>query len=134
MRVYLDTNVLVSAFTTRGLCADLVRLVLTEHGLVTGEVNLVELRRVLRSRFGLPATIVRDIEAFLREHTVVAKPDDPGILNVRDPSDRWVLASAIAARADVLVTGDQDLLNVADRSPLPILSPRGFWDLVRRAR
>lgn len=135
MKVYLDTNVLVSAFTTRGLSADVVRLVLTEHDLLTGEMNMAELHRVLRTRIGLPAAVVREIEALLREHTVVPKPDDPGELDVRDPSDRWVLASAIAANADMLVaTGDEDLLDLADRSPLPILSPRGFWDFVRRAR
>jgi len=42
-----------------------------------------------------------------------------------------VLACAIAARADVLVTGDQDLLSAAGQSPVPILDPRGFWTLLR---
>jgi uncharacterized protein len=36
VRVFLDTNVLVSAFATRGLCADLLELVLLEHDLVLG--------------------------------------------------------------------------------------------------
>lgn len=40
-------------------------------------------------------------------------------------------ASAIAGRADVLVTGDPDLLDVASRAPLRIMDPRGFWELVR---
>jgi predicted nucleic acid-binding protein len=40
VRVFFDTNVLVSAFLARGLCADLLRLVLTEHTLVTSEVVL----------------------------------------------------------------------------------------------
>ena len=34
MRVFLDTNVLVAAFATRGLCADVFRLVLAEHELL----------------------------------------------------------------------------------------------------
>ena len=37
MRVFLDTNVLISAFATRGLGADVVNLVLAEHQLVLGE-------------------------------------------------------------------------------------------------
>lgn len=41
MRVFLDTNVLVSAFATRGLCADLMRHVLAEHDLITGEVIIL---------------------------------------------------------------------------------------------
>ena len=40
MKIFLDTNVLVSAYATRGICSDLVRFVLAEHELMTGEVNL----------------------------------------------------------------------------------------------
>jgi predicted nucleic acid-binding protein len=53
-------------------------------------------------------------------------------LGVRDPDDRWVLASAIAGRADVLVTCDADLLAVAWKSPVRIVDPRGFWTLLRK--
>ena len=41
--------------------------------------------------------------------------------------DKWVLATAVAGRADVLVTGDSDLLEVAPKAPLPIMTPRDFW-------
>jgi predicted nucleic acid-binding protein len=50
---------------------------------------------------------------------------------VRDPDDLKVLASAVAASADVLVTGDHDLLDVAAQAPIKILDPRGFWKLLR---
>jgi predicted nucleic acid-binding protein len=53
---------------------------------------------------------------------------------VRDPDDGWVLASAIAGGADLLVTGDNDLLAVADQVPIPVLDPRGCWDRLRSAR
>ena len=132
MRVFLDTNVLVSAFATRGLCADVVRHVLTEHTLVTGEVVLDELRRVLRTRLRLPARRIEDIERFLREQEVVGKPGKPSVLKVRDPDDAWVLATAEAAKVDVLVTNDRDLLDIANEAPLDIVDPRGFWDLLRK--
>ena len=54
MRVFLDTNVLASAFGTRGLCADVLQIILGEHDLVTGEVVIEELRRVLLKKFGMP--------------------------------------------------------------------------------
>ncbi len=133
MRVFLDTNVLVSAFATRGVCADVLRVVLTEHTLVTSEVVLSELNRVLRTRIKLPARMIAEIEAFLREHDVVAKPTVPSDLPIRDRDDRWVLASAVEARADVMVTGDRDLLDVAARAPIRIVDPRGFWQLIRHA-
>lgn len=132
MRVFLDTNVLVSAFATRGLCADVVRQVLAEHTLVTGEVVLQELRRVLRTRLRLPVRRVEEIERFLREQEVVPKPGKPSETAVRDPDDAWVLASAEAANADVLVTNDRDLLDIAPKATLSIVDPRAFWALLRK--
>jgi putative PIN family toxin of toxin-antitoxin system len=131
VRVFLDTNVLVSAFATRGLCADVLRHILAEHDLITGEVVIIELRRVLRDRIKVPAPVVTAIEQLLRDQIVVPKPSEPHPLPVRDPDDRWVLASAVAGKADVIVTGDSDLLEVASQSPIPIVDPRGFWTMVR---
>ena len=131
MRVFLDTNVLVSAPATRGLCADVFRHVLAEHTLVTGEVVLRELRRALRAKLKLPPRTVRSIETFLREHEVTPKPKGPADVPLRDTDDKWVIASAMAAQAEVLVTGDRELLDLGERAPLRILDPRGFWNLIR---
>ncbi len=130
--MFLDTNVLVSAFATRGICADVLRAVLAEHTLVTSEVVLGELRRALRARIKLPARIIGEIETLLREQEVFPRPRAPSPLRIRDADDRWVLASAVDARADVLVTGDRDLLDVAAQAPLEIVDPRAFWELLRR--
>ena len=132
MRVFLDTNVLAAAFTTRGLCADVVRYVLAEHQLITGDVVLDELRDVLANRFKLPSSTTKDILDLLRNQQVVAKPQKAAPTPIRDPDDAWILASAIEGRCDVLVTGDRDLLDIAAAAPLPILSPRGFWEFVRK--
>jgi putative PIN family toxin of toxin-antitoxin system len=130
--VFLDTNVLVSAFATRGLCADVMRVVLAEHQLITVEVVLSELRKALSRRIKLPAATIEDILVLLREQEVVPKPRKPSELPIRDPDDRWILASAMAGRADVLVTGDRDLLDIAAKAPLPVLAPRAFWDLLSK--
>lgn len=131
MKVFLDTNVLISAFAARGLCADLMRLLLAEHEVLTGEVNLTELRRVLVQRFKVPKTQAGLVENLLRDQTVVPKPAALLSLKVRDPDDAWVLASAVSGGADLLVTGDQDLLVLAARAPLPILTPREAWERLR---
>lgn len=132
MRVFLDTNVLVAAFATRGLCADVMRVVLAEHRLIIGEVVLREVQKALSRRIKLPAATLEDILALLREQEVVPKPRQPSDLPIRDPDDRWILASAVAGRADVLVTGDQDLLDIANKAPLRVLNPRAFWDLLSK--
>lgn len=132
MRVFLDTNVLVAAFATRGLCTDVMRVVLAEHQLITGEVVFDELRDVLRRRIKLPADTAKEIVALLRDQEVIPRPSKPSDLPVRDPDDSWILATALAGRAEVLVTGDHDLLAVAGTAPLPILDPRGFWNLMSK--
>lgn len=131
MRVCLDTNVLIAAFATRGLCADVFRTVLAEHDLVIGEVILAELRRVLTSKFKLPANRLATIEAVFAPFPIIPKPARPSLVPVRDPADRWVLATALDGEAAVLVTGDADLLAVAAETPLRILTPRAFWELLR---
>ena len=110
---------------------DVLRVVLAEHTQVTGEVVLEELGRVLRKRIGLPPQAVKEIDEFLREHEVTPKPAARATLPKRDPADQWVVASAIQGRADVLVTGDRDLLDIARVAPIRIVDPRGFWDLLR---
>ena len=128
MRVFLDTNVLVSAFSARGLCADLFRTVVAKDELLTGEVNLVELRRVLADRFRASPHQLDVVERQLENHTIVPRPTVSSTLAIRDPDDAWVLASALVGGAELLVTGDQDLLAVASQITIPVLTPRAAWE------
>ncbi|MGH9424881.1 MAG: putative toxin-antitoxin system toxin component, PIN family [Terriglobia bacterium] len=133
MKVFLDTNVVVSGFATRGLCADVLRLVLAEHELITGEVVLQEVQRVLTQKIHLSEPLVAEILAFLENQTVQAKPKTTPSIRIRDQNDLMVLATALAAKADVLVTGDRDLLDVSEQVPdVLITDPRGFWNLAKK--
>lgn len=102
---------------------------LVDHTLLVGEIVLVELRRALRDKIQLPRETIDQIDAFLREHTIIPKPATAAGPAVRDADDRWILSSALAGGADALVTGDQDLL--ASTAPLPVLTARGFWTMLR---
>lgn len=131
MKVCLDSNVLVSAFATRGLAADVLRVVLAEHELLVPTVVLLEVERVLRGKFLVPPGAWALAQQVLESQTIIERPDAPLAIAVRDPDDLWVLASAVAGGADMLVTGDADLLAVAAEAPIPILTPRAFWDRLR---
>ncbi|MDH5760979.1 MAG: putative toxin-antitoxin system toxin component, PIN family, partial [Gemmatimonadota bacterium] len=131
MRVFLDTNVLVSAFATRGICADILSAILAEHQLILGETVLSELRRILRDKFKVPAAAVDETVSFLRREAVVMSTSADLQVPIRDPNDVPVLGEAAQGLADVLVTGDKDLLEIDALVPLQVLSPRGFWDLLR---
>ena len=137
MRVCLDTNVLVAAFATRGLCADVLRTVLVDHELVMGEVLLEELDRVLAKKLQVPEARRAAVRAALTTNTVVPRPAAPHPMPLADDDDRRfvvtsVVATAVAGGAEVLVTGDQALLAAADRAPLPVVTPRAFWERLRQ--
>jgi len=130
-RLCLDSNVLVAAFAARGLCAGLGRLVLSEHDLVVPEIVAGEARRVLREKIRVDKEGMASFEAVLGQCELVPTTGAQSPVQVRDPDDERVLAETLAAKCELLVTGDDDLLSVAAESPIPILSPRAFMTLAR---
>ena len=132
MKVFADTNFLVSAFATRGLSADVFQLILAEHELMTGEFVMAELDRVLREKLKVPEQVIKEAELLLRRYHIEPVPAEPSEINIRDEDDRWVLASAIQAKVEILITGDKDLLDIAHRvEHLKIVTPRDFWELMQ---
>ena len=131
MKVFLDTNVLVSAFATRGLSADLLELVLIEHDLITGRNVLKELERVLRSKIKLPAARCAEIVDFvaLEATTVVEKAIAADC--AADEDDRTILGEAIAGAAEAFVTGDAAVAALGEVGGMRILTPRQLWEALR---
>ena len=101
---------------------------------MTGAVNLTELRRVLKTKLRVPKDTVSAIEELLRDQTIVPKPKKLLDLEIGDRDDAWVLESAVAGGADMLVTGDSDLLDIASVAPLRIVNPRECWEALRSRR
>ena len=135
MKVAFDTNVLISAYSARGLSSDVFRYVLAEHDVLLSERILSEFERVLTDRFGIPATIVADFLEELRLHEIVGEVTaSPDLGVIRDPDDRVVVAAALEGKADVLVTGDKDILDVRRHiAELKAMTPREFWESVRKS-
>lgn len=128
MRVALDTNVLMSAIGTRGLCADLMRVVLRDHDLVLGEQVLTELRRNLMKKWRLAGEAADEYVQLLRHQAAEVHDGPPSTLAGLTAGDAQVLGDAVAGGADLLVTGDRVLLAVGERAPLPVITPRAFWE------
>ncbi len=130
MRVFLDTNIIVSAFATRGLCADLFREILAAHTLVTSEYILSETQDVLARGFKVPEETVIEIIALLRRQEMVITPATLPQLSIRDLDDLPVVAAAIEAKADYLVSGDKDILSLISLNDIKIATPREFWTVI----
>ena len=131
MRVFLDTNVLASAVATRGICADILQTALSEHEVVVSEQVLTELRRTLKEKFRTSDELADETDEFLRREAQVVGEAPKLEIAVRDKDDVSIVEQAVAGAADVLVTGDKDLIEMGEDRPIRILTPRGFWDLLR---
>jgi putative PIN family toxin of toxin-antitoxin system len=131
MKVFLDTNVLASAAATRGLCADVLRQVFASHQLFISEQVLNELNSVLRFKFGVGQDLIDDFIWLLQQDTVLAQPAQLPRVELQDKDDLPILGAAIAAGAEVLITGDKELLELGHIKDLEILSPRQFWEKLK---
>ena len=131
MRVFLDTNVLVSAFITRGLCADIFRIILSEHELVLSDYVLNELEQVLIGKINLPKDQILSILQFLKSFEIISDHRPPVKIKLRDKTDIPVLSAAINSKSDILITGDKELFKVSEKFGIKIIDPRSFFKLVK---
>lgn len=127
MRVFLDTNVLASSIATRGLCSELLESIIHDHELLTCQPVLKELQRVLAGKLRLPEAVVDGFLGLLKTEAQVVESQKPPSTPIQDADDIPILACALAAKADVFVTGDQALLDLRKVDGLPIVSPRQLW-------
>ncbi len=125
MTVVLDTNVIVAALVAKGLCHEVVVRALGSSAVVTSPALLDELERTLRATFTLGPAATGFLEQLrLRVHLVVPTPLAAPVS--RDADDDVVLATAVAANATVVVTGDLDLLVLRQYRGIDIVTPRDF--------
>ena len=135
-RLVLDTNVLISALLFRAGSLSWLRFAWqsdTIRPLISRE-TATELIRVLSySKFRLEAADRDDVlDDYLPWCEVVTVPDAASIPECRDPFDRPFLRLALAAKADALITGDKNLLDLQPSFSVPILTPTAFRDSVLR--
>lgn len=131
MKVFPDTNVLVSAFISRGLSSEIFRIILKEHRLFIGDIVLEELQSILLDKFKMPDDQVGSIIDFLKSFEIFQYSGEASPIKLRDKDDEKVLAVAIKSNADVLITGDKDLLDVREDVEIKILNPKEFLILIK---
>ncbi|THF64880.1 putative toxin-antitoxin system toxin component, PIN family [Pseudothauera nasutitermitis] len=129
LRVVLDTNVLVSGLAYPGSVPGRIVAAWRQGALdvALSRYILDELVRVLPrlSRVSLSAAEIRDLADSLMFLADVVEPGGAEDDQLRDPADQPVLQTLLAGKAHYLVTGDKDLLALADR--YPIVTPAEFW-------
>ena len=132
MKVLLDTNVWISRLLWGGMPNQIVKL--ARSGQIMAIVS-IEILNELRNTLGYPKlqaqlsrlgetaeTLLQAIE----EVSVCVVAETIVVPELRDPQDVIVLAAALAGNAEVVVTGDQDLLVLGRFEGVEILTPADF--------
>jgi putative PIN family toxin of toxin-antitoxin system len=130
LRVVLDTNVLVSGLAYPGSVPGRIVSVWRQGGLdvVLSRYILDEMSRVLPrlTRAGLSFDEIRDLVDSFMFLADIVESDCVRDESLRDPADQQVLGTLLASKADYLITGDKDLLALAEK--YPIVTPATFWE------
>jgi putative PIN family toxin of toxin-antitoxin system len=138
MKIVLDTNVVISGFLFNGPPADILAAGPTENvEFFSSEPLLQELSRILKkkklaNRMHETEYTPEIIMAKYRRIVEIVLPVEflePQI--VRDPDDEMVLSAAYSANADMIVSGDEDLLVLTTFSNIRIISPAECMTLFR---
>ena len=127
----LDTNVLVSGFAYPGSIPGRtigawrqgsLTVVLSRH-------ILDELARVLprlNRRLNWQPNDFADLIEVLAIQAELVEPLEISEVAIRDAADRPILGTLLASKADYLITGDKDLISLAEKYPT-IITPAEFW-------
>jgi len=128
VRAVFDTNVLVAAFITEGICSKiLMRGRKKQFHLIACPVILREFEQVLIKKFSTARNEARSALQIISEaiHSI-ERPSQLVQSVCRDPDDDAILVCALEGRADYLVTGDVDLLELKFFKEIRIVTPRDF--------
>jgi putative PIN family toxin of toxin-antitoxin system len=130
MRLVIDCNVLVSAALTDGTCRAAIVLAVERHDIYLSPSVLAEYRDVLmRPRYrkyqAAAASIIATLESVARH----VEPLQPAPA-LPDPKDSVYLATALAANAEAIITGNTKDFPPHLCEPVRVLTPRAFLDLL----
>ena len=131
MKIILDTNVIIAAFATRGLCSAVFELCHDRFEVVLSEAILKETFTHLNGKIKLSSAQCDEIVSYLRANCSVSAVDDPDASVCRDKNDLHVLGLAQHSSAAYIVTGDKDLLELIQYKSTKIVTPREFWGVAK---
>lgn len=138
MRLVLDTNVALSALLWRGTPFQLLGMIHDQPDALqvfSSEALLAELADVLRRpHLARPlAAIGRTAAQVLADYATLVEIVVPTVVPrvVRDPDDDQVIACALAAQADLVVSGDADLLSLRQHQGIAIVTAAQALERIR---
>jgi putative PIN family toxin of toxin-antitoxin system len=124
VKIVLDTNVLIAALISRGVCHEVLEHCVMRHVLFTSEFILEETQEKLIEKFDYSAELADEAVSVLRSRMKVVPASRLESLVCRDPDDDNILAAAVSGECNCIITGDKDLLVLKQYEDVEIFSPR----------
>ena len=134
MIIVLDTNVIIAAFATEGLCHSLFELCIDQHEIYICDFILSELSRQFDKKLKLPKNTNDNIIDYLTENATLHNPPALPHQICRDKNDDIILSLADTAKAPYIITGDNDLIELKRYKNTRIITPREFWEILRKKK
>jgi putative PIN family toxin of toxin-antitoxin system len=129
MRVVFDTNIFISALVIPGSLAEkaVSRIIEGQDELVLSTDIIKEVLLVLSSKFGREREALSHVAVILLDLGKWVKPDQR-IRVLRDEADNRILECAVFGRAELIVTGDKEMLRLKEYMGIKITSLRDYLE------
>lgn len=132
IKVVLDTNILISSIFWSGIPRQIVDLAVAgKFKAITSIEILKEIESVLIKKFSdIPYQRVRDIIRDVLSYSQLVVAGELTIAQLRDIKDIPIITCALMAKADYIVTGDNDLLVLKEFNGIQILNAKSFLNTI----
>ncbi|MBN4001791.1 putative toxin-antitoxin system toxin component, PIN family [Nostoc sp. LPT] len=132
MRIVLDVNVWISGLLWVGIpgrifdLAEEQKITIFVSEPIQEDIQEILGRKKLQAKIESLGVTIEDLLVVVRQLSELCPTVTVDFPQLRDPDDAVILATALAANAEVIVTGDLDLLVLMEFNVIPILTPQDF--------
>ncbi len=132
MRIVLDVNVWISGLLWVGVpgrifdLAEAYQITIFVSEPIREDIKEILERKKLQTKIQSLGVTVEDLLAVVRQLSESCSTEAVDVPELRDPDDIVILETALAANAEVIITGDLDLLVLNEFNDIQILTPQVF--------
>jgi putative PIN family toxin of toxin-antitoxin system len=130
MRVVFDTNIFISALAVSGSQGEkaILKIIEGDDTLLLSKAIIDEVLSVLSAKFSRDREALSHVAIVLSELGELISPTRR-ISVLRDEPDNRILECAVSGNADLIVTGDKDMLKLESFEKVNIISLKKYLDL-----
>ena len=130
MKVVFDTNIFISAFVIPNSKAEqaIIKIIEGSDTLLLSKEIVGEILSVLSTKFHRDREAISHVALYLSELARIVKPTRKIRLFKDDPDNR-ILECAVSGKADVIVTGDKEILKLGEYEGIRIISLKEYLEM-----